>query len=81
MPKQASYVLAWCPAQQTYVLSMPSDAAPLPIEPGTPAWFAWLEHVPSSDQSVTSTKRLGSSGAVMKPWSAIRFGMAADALQ
>src|SRR5262249_61858052 len=47
MPKKASYLLAWSPAQQAYVLPESSGTAPLAIEPETPGWFAWLEHAPS----------------------------------
>ena len=60
MPKKASYLLAWSPAQQAYVLSAGSSTAPLAIEPETPGWFTWLEHVPSfafAGQSGSATLR------------------------
>ncbi|HZU04232.1 MAG TPA: LuxR family transcriptional regulator, partial [Ktedonobacteraceae bacterium] len=47
MPKKSPYLLAWSPAQQAYVLSDGSSTAQLAIEPETPGWFAWLDHVPS----------------------------------
>lgn len=60
MPKKSSYLLAWSPAQQAYVLSEGSGIAQPGIEPETPAWFAWLDHVASfafAGQSGSATLR------------------------
>src|SRR5215472_14597590 len=60
MSKKPSYLLAWSPAQQAYVLSVGASTAQLAIEPETSAWFAWLDHVPSfafAGQSGSATLR------------------------
>jgi LuxR family transcriptional regulator, maltose regulon positive regulatory protein len=47
MPKVPMYTLAWSPATETYELYQTRDRGVLGIVPDGPAWFAWLNQVPS----------------------------------
>jgi LuxR family maltose regulon positive regulatory protein len=47
MPKVPMYTLAWSPVLETYKLYETRDHEGLGIVPESPAWFAWLDQVPS----------------------------------
>ncbi|MBO0791486.1 MAG: hypothetical protein J2P36_11125, partial [Ktedonobacteraceae bacterium] len=47
MPKVLAYTLAWCHKHAAYELYETQTRNALPITPDSPAWFAWLETVPS----------------------------------
>jgi LuxR family maltose regulon positive regulatory protein len=47
MPKVPRYTLAFSPATEAYELYQTPDRSTLGIVPESPAWFAWLEKVPS----------------------------------
>jgi hypothetical protein len=47
MPKIPMYTLAWSPAVEAYELYETRDREGLGIVPDSPAWFAWLDRVPS----------------------------------
>src|SRR6266487_6204551 len=47
MPKVASYRLAWSFTLKTYQLEETPSQELLEIAPGSPAWFAWLDHISS----------------------------------
>jgi hypothetical protein len=47
MPKAAEYRLTWSSERQVYELREHRSQQLLTITPGSPAWFAWLDSVPS----------------------------------
>ncbi len=47
MPKAAAYRLRWRSEQGVYELRESRSQHLLPVTPGTQAWFAWLDSVPS----------------------------------
>jgi hypothetical protein len=44
MPKVPLYTLGWLPVKEVYELYRTQDQEALRIIPGSPVWFAWLEH-------------------------------------
>ena len=47
MPRRAPHHLRWSPQTEAYELSTGENPASHKVMPGSPAWFAWLEHIPS----------------------------------
>src|SRR5436309_3483072 len=47
MPKIPTYTLAWSSTRQAYELYETHDRGVLKIAPDSPAWFAWLDQIPS----------------------------------
>lgn len=43
MPKKVAYTLAWSAERQAYDLYARPGETPLNIQPGSPAWFEWLD--------------------------------------
>lgn len=48
MPKRTPYLLCWSAERHTYSLETNRDtftSSPSPVDPDSPAWFAWLDTV------------------------------------